>query len=76
MSNDLRKAFVLWKAQPGTHEKVERELKAQGKRLRSLVFQNLSMPFSPSIQFRQDKVNPQFQAIDDVLSKLDDEDSD
>lgn len=73
MSGDLRKAFVLWKAMPGMHQTVEKELNAQGKRLRSLVFEQLSMPFSPAIQFRQDKVNPQAQAIDDVLSKLDEE---
>jgi len=73
MSGDLRNAFVLWKALPGMHQTVEKELQAQGKRLRSLVFEHLSMPFSPAIQFRQDKMNPQAQAIDDVLSKLDEE---
>lgn len=73
MSGDLRKAFVLWKALPGMHQTVEKELNSQGKRLRSLVFEHLSMPFSPAIEFRQDKLNPQAQAIDDVLSKLDEE---
>ncbi|KAG0567845.1 hypothetical protein KC19_7G166000 [Ceratodon purpureus] len=73
MSGDLRKAFVLWKAMPGMHQTVERELNAQGKRLRSMVFEHLSMPFSPAIEFRQDKLNPQAQAIDDILAKLDEE---
>ena len=73
MSGDLRKAFVLWKALPGMEQTAEKELNAQGKRLRSMVFERLSMPFSPAIEFRQDKVNPQAQAIDDILAKLDEE---
>lgn len=73
MSGDLRKAFVLWKALPGMQQTVERELNAQGRRLRSMVFEHLSMPFSPAIEFRQDKVNPEAQAIDDILAKLDEE---
>jgi ribosome-binding factor A len=73
MSGDLRKAFVLWKALPGMQPTVERELNAQGRRLRSMVFEHLSMPFSPAIEFRQDKVNPEAQAIDDILAKLDEE---
>ncbi|XP_024393694.1 uncharacterized protein [Physcomitrium patens] len=73
MSRDLRKAFVLWKALPGMHQTVQKELNSQGKRLRSMVFHHLNMPFSPAIEFLQDKVNPQAQAIDDILSKLDEE---
>lgn len=38
-----------------------------------MVFHHLNMPFSPAIEFLQDKVNPQAQAIDDILSKLDEE---
>ena len=74
MSGDLRKAFVLWKAMPGMQQTVEKELNAQGKRLRSMLFEHLTMPFSPSIEFCQVKANSHAQAVEEALRKLEESD--
>ncbi|KAH8963468.1 hypothetical protein BDL97_04G012400 [Sphagnum fallax] len=73
MSGDLRKAFVLWRAMPGMQRTVEKEINAAGKQMRSMVFEQLSMPFSPAIVFCEDKPNLRAQAIEEVLSRLDEE---
>ncbi|KAL2651614.1 hypothetical protein R1flu_019742 [Riccia fluitans] len=54
MSSDLRTAHVLWRALPGMQKSAEKAVLSNVKRLRSLVFSRLTLPFSPTLKFQED----------------------
>lgn len=70
MSSDLRTAHVLWRALPGMQKNAERAVLANVKRLRSLVFSRLSLPFSPIIKLQEDTLSPQVQALEEAFARL------
>ncbi|KAG6543218.1 hypothetical protein Mapa_015469 [Marchantia paleacea] len=70
MSSDLRTAHVLWRALPGMQKNAERAVLVNVKRLRSLVFSRLSLPFSPVIKLQEDTLPPKVQALEEAFARL------
>ncbi|KAJ7524777.1 hypothetical protein O6H91_17G021100 [Diphasiastrum complanatum] len=70
MSSDLRVAYILWSSSPGMQRTIEKELKVHVARLRSMLFSELSMPFSPKIIFIEDKPNKHAQELEEALAAL------
>lgn len=70
MSADLRRAYVFWKASPGLQVTAEKRLNLMGKRLRSIVFSELCLPFSPSIEFVDDIPDRRAREVEAVLDRL------
>lgn len=70
MSSDLRTAHVLWRALPGMQKSAEKAVLSNAKRLRSLIFSRLSLPFSPMLKFQEDTPPAHVRALEEAFAKL------
>ncbi|KAL3700325.1 hypothetical protein R1sor_018347 [Riccia sorocarpa] len=73
MSSDLRTAHILWRALPGMQKSAEKAVLSNVKRLRSLIFSRLTLPFSPALKFQEDTLPPHVQALEEAFAKLKEE---
>lgn len=72
MSDDLKRAHILWSAFEGHHKEAEKYLHMYMPRLRSAVFAELNLPFSPNLNFckSNSQHENQMRAFEDAFEMI------